>query len=223
MGIHDGHRERIRNRFLEYGLEAFNEINALELLLFYAIPRKDTNPIAHALLERFETLQGVFSASVEELKEIPGISDSSAALIKLIPSISRLAYTKERKKSIVLKNSARAADYLIPRFMYEDREVVLLLSLDANKRVRCCDEMGIGVINAVDINVRKIAETAMRNKACSVILAHNHPDGNTDPSPQDIETTRRIREALGLIDIPLVDHLIVSEEKYTSFCDLGLL
>jgi DNA repair protein RadC len=107
--------------------------------------------------------------------------------------------------------------------MYEDREVVLLLSLDANKCVRSCNEMGIGVINAVDINVRKIAETAMKNKACSVILAHNHPDGNTDPSPQDIETTRRIREALCLIDIPLVDHLIVSEQKYSSLCDLGLL
>ncbi len=222
MGIHDGHRERLRSRFLEYGLDAFNEINALEMLLFYAIPRKDTNPIAHALLARFETLQGVFSAA-EELKEVNGISDSSAALIKLIPSITRLAYTKERKKSIALKNSARAADYLIPRFMYEDREVVLLLSLDANKCVRSCNEMGIGVINAVDINVRKIAETAMKNKACSVILAHNHPDGNTDPSPQDIETTRRIREALCLIDIPLVDHLIVSEQKYSSLCDLGLL
>ena len=223
MGIHDGHRERLRSRFLEYGLEAFNEINALELLLFYAIPRKDTNPLAHALLERFGTLQGVFSASQEELKEIPGISDSTAALLRLIPAISRLAYTKETKKGLVLKNSARAAEYLIPRFMYEDREVVLLLSLDANKRVRSCDEIGIGVINAVDINVRKIAETAMQNKACSVILAHNHPDGNTEPSPQDIETTDRVREALRLIDIPLVDHLIVSEENYTSFCDRGLL
>ena len=221
MDVHKGHRERLRSRFLEYGLDAFNEINALELLLFFAIPRRDTNPLAHALLDRFGSLQGVFDATVAELKTVDGISEISAALIKLVPAVSRLAYRKKTEKGLVLKNSARAAEYLIPRFMYEDKEILLLLSLDAGKHVRSCDEMSVGVVNAVDLNVRRIAETAMKNRASSVILAHNHPDGDPSPSPQDIETTSRVKEALALIDIPLVDHIIVADENSCSLHDLG--
>ncbi len=223
MSIHDGHRSRLRSRFIKYGLDAFNDINALELLLFFSIPRKDTNPVAHALIDRFKTLRGVMDASWAELTEVPGVSEVSAALIKLVPALSKLAYRGETKPGAILKNSSKAADYLIPMFMYEDREIVYLLCLDANNRVRSCVQIAAGVVNSVDLNIRLIAETAMKNRASSVILAHNHPDGDTCPSAQDIETTKRVRESLMLIDIPLVDHLIISGDNYSSLCDMGYL
>ena len=120
MGIHDGHRERLRKRFLENGLSGFNEINALELLLFYALPRVDTNPIAHALLDRFKNLQGVFGASVEELKEIPGISESSAVLIKMVPEICKLSQVTETSSYKGITNSSLASGFVIPRFMFDE-------------------------------------------------------------------------------------------------------
>ena len=116
MGIHDGHRERLRERYKENGLKGFNDINALELLLFYALPRKDTNPLAHELLNWFGSLQAVFSASVEELKDVPGISDSSAILIKLVPDICKLARITETSKGKGITDSSLASGFLIPRF-----------------------------------------------------------------------------------------------------------
>ena len=221
MGIHDGHRDRLRERFTKYGLQGFNEINALELLLFYAIPRKDTNPIAHELLKKFGNLQGVFAASVEELKEVTGISSSSAALIRLVPELCKLAKVSEVSAINGITNSSMASAYVIPRFMFDENEKVIMLCLDSAKKVKSCTEIGSGVVNTVDLNIRLIVETALKNKASSVILAHNHPDGDVRPSREDIETTKRIRDSLKLVDIPLVDHIIVSGTEYFSFCDAG--
>ena len=223
MGIHDGHRERLRERYKENGLKGFNDINALELLLFYALPRKDTNPLAHELLNWFGSLQAVFSASVEELKDVPGISDSSAILIKLVPDICKLARITETSKGKGITDSSLASGFLIPRFMFEESEKVIMLSLDSAKKVKACTDISSGVVNSVDLNIRLIVETALKNKASSVILAHNHPDGDTSPSREDRETTKRVRESLKLVDIPLVDHIIVSGNDYFSFCDAGYL
>ena len=223
MGIHDGHRERLRDRYKENGLKGFNDINALELLLFYALPRKDTNPLAHELLNWFGSLQAVFSASVEELKDVPGISDSSAILIKLVPDICKLARITETSKGKGITDSSLASGFLIPRFMFEESEKVIMLSLDSAKKVKACTDISSGVVNSVDLNIRLIVETALKNKASSVILAHNHPDGDTSPSREDRETTTRIRDSLKLVDIPLVDHIIVSGNDYFSFCDAGYL
>ena len=223
MGIHDGHRERLRERYKENGLKGFNDINALELLLFYALPRKDTNPLAHELLNWFGSLQAVFSASVEELKDVPGISDSSAILIKLVPDICKLARITETSKGKGITDSSLASGFLIPRFMFEESEKVIMLSLDSAKKVKACTDISSGVVNSVDLNIRLIVETALKNKASSVILAHNHPDGDTSPSREDRETTTRIRASLKLVDIPLVDHIIVSGNDYFSFCDAGYL
>ena len=223
MGIHDGHRERLRERYKENGLKGFNDINALELLLFYALPRKDTNPLAHELLNWFGSLQAVFSASVEELKDVPGISDSSAILIKLVPDICKLARITETSKGKGITDSSLASGFLIPRFMFEESEKVIMLSLDSAKKVKACTDISSGVVNSVDLNIRLVVETALKNKASSVILAHNHPDGDTSPSREDRETTTRIRDSLKLVDIPLVDHIIVSGNDYFSFCDAGYL
>lgn len=223
MGVHDGHRERMRGRFIEHGLDNFNELNALELLLFYAIPRKDTNPIAHALLDRFGSLSGVFEASVRELTEVEGVGESAAALIMLIPQIVKKSVVSRSGSRPVIDTARQAAEYLVPRFLFEKDEFFLLLCLDSEKRLISCTEIGRGVVNAVDINVRRIAETALKNRASYVLISHNHPDGNPLPSREDDYVTKQVCSAMRAISIPLTDHLIISGENYSSYASSGMM
>ncbi len=130
MSVHDGHRERLRERFINHGLDSFNEIEALELLLFYAIPRRDTNPLAHALLDRFGGLDGVFSATEQELCDVPGISTGTACLLRMIPQIMRKSEVERASRVVEINSIKDAADYLIPRFRYERDELLILLCLD---------------------------------------------------------------------------------------------
>lgn len=223
MGVHDGHRERLKERYLEHGLDNFNDINVLELLLFYSIPRKDTNELAHALLEHFGSLDKVFDASVRELEAVPGVGRNTALLITLVPQIVRRYMISMGNEVKVISRSSDAGKYLVPRLMYEKEETALLLCLDAKKRVIVCESLGTGIVNAIDINVRKIVEIAVRNRASSVILAHNHPDGVALPSREDDLATMQIASALKLVDIPLDDHIIVAGEDYVSFSDSGMM
>ncbi len=223
MGVHDGHRERLRETFLEYGLESTNELNALELLLFYAIPRRDTNPIAHELLKRFGTLGGVFRASVEELCDVPGIGRNAAALILLVPEILKKSQVADTKSIIQVKNSEDAGKYLMPRFMNEQDEVAYLLCLDSQSRIIKCAEVGRGIVDSVDINTRIIVEVAVKCKASSVIISHNHPDGIALPSPEDGNATKQIAKSLALVGIQLTDHIIVAGNDYVSFADSGFM
>lgn len=142
MGIHDGHRARLRASFLEHGLQSMNDINALELLLFYALPRRDTNETAHLLLERFGSLDGVFSAPIEELCEVEGVGEYVASLITLIPEIMKKARLSKVREIKQIKCSEDAGEYLLPYFMNEQDEVVYMLCLDAKRVVICCTEMG---------------------------------------------------------------------------------
>lgn len=223
MGVHEGHRDRIKSSFLEHGLDSFNELNSLELLLFYAIPRRDTNAIAHSLLERFGDLNGVFNASLTELKEVDGVGESAAILLKLVPEIIKKSRVTQSSKLRYIRNTSEAAEYLIPRFLYEPDEIVLLVCLDSKKKVISCSEVGRGVVNMVELNVRKIAEQALKSRADCVILAHNHPDSPPKPSNEDDEATKLIGSALQMINVPLIDHIIVSDEDYISYADLGLI
>ncbi len=223
MGVHDGHRERLRESFLEHGLSGMNDINALELLLFYAVPRRDTNTLAHALLRRFGTLDGVFAAPVEELCEVEGIGPYAASLLTLVPEImkkSRLSRSREIRQ---IRSSDDAGAYLLPYFMNERDEVLYLLCLDSKRAVICCAEMGRGVVNTVDANIRRIVEKALKVKASSVIIAHNHPDGLALPSREDDLFTRSLHNALETVGIRLEDHIIVADEDYTSAADTGMM
>lgn len=223
MGVHDGHRERVRQTFVESGLDSFNDIKSLELLLFFSRVNGDTNPLAHKLLERFKTLSGVLSASYEDLLEVDGVGENTAVLIKLVPELVKKAAVLDKRKKKQITSPSAAAEFLIPFFMFEENEKILILCLDSSKKVINCEELSRGVVNTVDINSRLVAETALRYKASSVILAHNHPDGNTSPSTEDVSTTKAILKSLALIGIQLVDHIIVSNDDYSSLCELGYI
>ena len=222
MGVHDGHRDRLRRSFIEYGLDSFSDVNALELLLFYAIPRRDTNETSHELLNRFGSLSAVFDASQQELCQVPGIGENTAALIKLVPQILKKARVSETSDMTSIRNSDDAGRYLMPRFINEKDELVLMLCLDSRRRVIKCIELGRGVVNSVEINIRRVVETALKCKADSVIIAHNHPEGIALPSNEDKSVTRQIFRSLDLVGITLADHIIVAGEDYVSFSDSGM-
>lgn len=223
MGVHEGHRSRMKARYRDHGLDNFNDVNVLELLLFYAIPRKDTNELAHALLDHFGSLDKVFEASVPELESVPGIGESTALLISLVPQITRRYMMAKGSCISTIASSVDAGNYLVPRLMFEKDEKALLLCLDAKKSVISCDSLGSGAVNAVNISVRKVVEIAVRNRASSVILAHNHPGGVALPSREDERITIEIASALKLVGIPLDDHIIVAGDDYVSFADSGMI
>ena len=219
--LHAGHRERMKNRFLEDGLDTFTDIQALELLLFYAIPRRDTNPIAHQLLSHFGSLSRVLEAEPEELKKVPGITDHAAILLHLIPQMGRFYQVDSAQRVKILSSLDACGAYLVPQFYGRTRETVFLLCLDAKCKVLCCKELGEGGVNSTSISIRKVVETALNANATTVVLAHNHPSGIAVPSDEDIQTTRRLATALRAVEIHLADHIVVAEGDYVSMVQSG--
>ena len=214
MGVHDGHRARMKTRFVRNGLDNFDDHSVLELLLFYAVPRRDVNELAHALLDHFGTLDAVFEASCEDMMRVPGVGENVATLLTLIPQVGRRYQMAKRRQQTILRSSEDAGNYLVPLYLYERTEVVYLLCLDAKCGLISCKEVGRGVVNAAEVSVRAIVETALSQKAVSVILSHNHVDAYALPSREDELTTRRIRDALLLVGITLADHIIVCGGLY---------
>ena len=223
MGVHDGHRDRLRESFDKYGLESFSDINALELLLFYAVPRRDTNPIAHELLDRFGSLDAVFSASERELTEVPGIGKHAASLIRLVPEILKKSQVSKASKATYIRSTSDAGKYLLPRFMNEKDEVLWMLCLDSKGEVICYLQMGHGTVNAVETNIRRIVETALKHKATRVVIAHNHPNGIALPSKEDEYFTKKLFDAFRILNIKLEDHIIVADKDYVSLADSGAI
>ncbi|NLI57869.1 MAG: DNA repair protein RadC [Clostridium sp.] len=221
--MHTGHRKRLKNRFLEEGLDSFEPHQVLELLLFFSIPRRDTNEIAHKLLKKFGSLSGVFEADIKELVKVEGIGENSAFLISMIPQLSRRYLNDKWRDKPELNSSSKAGEYAISLFAGRTYEVFYVICLDAQNRVNYAALVHEGTINEAPIYPRIIVETALRHKANSVILAHNHPGGSLNPSRGDIEATKVIKNALESISIKVVDHIIVCGERYVSFAERGLL
>ena len=221
MPIHDGHRERMKKRFLEEGLDGFTQIQALELLLFYCIPQKDTNPLAHALLDRFGSLSQVLEAPVEELRKVPGVGAHTAIFLHLITEAGRFYLVNRSSQEKILPSLESCAEYMLPFFFGRKVETVYLLCLDAKCKVLCCKEIGEGSVNAAGISVRRVVETALNAGASTVVLAHNHPSGLALPSVEDIQTTRRVATALSAVEIHLADHIVVADGDYVSMVQSG--
>ena len=223
MAIHDGHRERMKKRFIESGLDGFDNLNALEMLLFYALPRKNTNEIAHDLIGRFGSLSDVLSADIEELMTVDGIGENAAILINLVTQMNK-RYLEERSlKKQVIANCEDAGKYFVAKFAYETNEKVYALLLNSSNAIICCKEIGSGVVNGAEISIRELMELGIKYKAVSVILSHNHPGGTLQPSLEDELCTAKIKSALNLVGIKLIDHIIVSDSIFLSLSDLDLI
>ena len=221
MGVHDGHRNRLKSRFLSQGLSGFEDHNILELLLFFSVPRSDTNEIGHRLLKTFGSISNVFDAPVEALCKVEGVGEHSATLIKLIPELCRV-YNIDKAENIKIINSTDdAGRYFIPRFIGKTTEEVHIMLLDDKKRLIKAEVITKGTISAAAISVRKIVDAAISNNATGVILAHNHPGGVAIPSPNDVAVTRKIYLALNSIDITLHDHIVVAGDDYVSLRESG--
>ena len=221
MSIHAGHRERLKKQFRDGGLENFTDFQILELLLFYIIPRRDTNPIAHALIDRFGSLSQVLEAPVEELEKVDGVGPNAALLLNLITAVAR-AYMLDRAENQLAMNTIHeCCEYLKYSFVGKREEVVYLLCLDAKCKMLGCREVGKGSVNSANVPIRRIVEMALGMNASSVILAHNHPSGDARPSKEDISTTRRVAAALSMVDVVLVDHIIVADDDYVSLVQSG--
>ena len=216
MSIHENHRQRVKSRYETYGLDMFDEHQALELLLFYCIPRKDTNEVAHRLINRFGSFGQVLDAPLKELEKVDGVGHNVALYLKLLRDTQRYYGIHHEQNEVILESINECGDYLIKYFDAIDVEAVYMLGLDAKCKVLCCREIGRGNINSAAISIRKIVDIALSEKVTSVVLAHNHPSGFAVPSSDDILTTERIAHALKAIDVILADHIVVYGSDYVS-------
>lgn len=221
MSIHKEHRQRLRDRFLKDGLDNFDELYVLELLLFYSIPRIDTNPIAHRLLDHFGSLNNVLNASAEELEKVEGVGKNTSTLLSLITQVGRYYQTQQMKPGRILTTIDQCGHYLTPYFFGREQETVFMLCLDAKCKVICCKMVGEGSVNSANIPVRRVVEMALAANATTVVLAHNHPSGLALPSADDIQTTQRMAAALETVEITLADHIVVSKEDFVSIVQSG--
>lgn len=216
MSIHKDHRQRLRDRFLKEGLDNFDELYVLELLLFYCIPRVDTNPIAHRLLDHFGSLNNVLNATTEELEKVEGIGKNTSTFLSLITQVGRYYQVRQSEPGKILRTIDQCGNYLVPYFFGREQETVFMLCLDAKCKVICCKMVGEGSVNSANIPIRRVVEMALAANATTVVLAHNHPSGLAIPSADDIQTTQRIAAALGTVEIVLADHIVVSKDDYVS-------
>jgi len=206
----------MRTRFMHGGIDSFAPHEALELLLFYAIPRKNTNPIAHELIKHFGSLTALLEAPPERVMRVPGIGESAAALIALILPIARMA-EKERLGEKPLMTNIKAAKAYCSRLFHGVREEVLyVICLDAQGRVLRAVRALTGTIDEITIYPRVILDIALTHKAHSIVLAHNHPSGLEEPSDADLQTTDYLRTTLGAVGVPLLDHIICTDNGCVS-------
>lgn len=223
MAEHDGHRERMRQRARETDMRGFQPHEVLEFLLMYAIPRRDVNPLAHKMIERFGSLSGVLDARPEELMQVPGIGENAATLLSSLVSVFS-AYQRDRwRKRPCLFSRKEAGEFCTALFSRQKVESVAIVCLDVHKAVLSSEMLTQGTVSETPLYPREVVAYALRHQAHSVILAHNHPSGDTRPSMDDLRITLEIRDALRTMDITLEDHFIIAGSRFTSLWQTGAL
>ena len=218
-----GHRDRLRERFLQGGPEALADYELLELLLFMAIPRRDTKPLAKQLLARFHNLPGVLNAPIHELKKFPGLSDTSITALKAVQATAHRMMKQEVLNKPILSSWTRLLDYCAATMAHETRESFRILFLNKKNELMADEIQQTGTVDHTPAYPREIMKRALELGATALILCHNHPSGDPRPSQADIDMTRAIIAAGQTFSIVIHDHIIVSKNGTSSFKTMGLL
>lgn len=220
---YQGHRQRLKGKYARSASGTLQDYEILELLLSYALPRKDTKPIAKSLLSRFKTLKGVMDAPEEELVGVPGIGFHAAILIRLVREMGTL-YLKERVRSTVqISCTAELIDFCKSAMGGLKDERFCVIYLNAQNQMIDMETIVEGIVNQAVVYPRKVLENTLKRKASAIILVHNHPSGNVRPSDADIRLTQIIRETAKTLDILVHDHLIIGENRVFSFREEGMI
>lgn len=215
--LHAEHRERVRREFLERGFDHNTPSHKIvEMLLFYSIPRKDTNETAHELLNRFGSIKGILDAPVEQLKKVKGVGDNTVALFKLLLPVFR-EYVSSGVSPTKFKSLNEVGDFLKAKYLGFKSEVLAVTSLDAEGKFLGFDIISEGDTTSVELSLKKIIEVVLKRNASCVVISHNHPNSDAVPSNEDIYLTEKIYELLSNINIKLLDHIIIGFDDYISF------
>ena len=217
--IHAGHRQRLYESYLQAGLDGFSDIVVLELLLTYAIPRRDTNEIAHALLSHFGSLYAVFEAPTASLLQVPGVTERAAILLHMQPQMWKRYALSRQADTKIFTTREDCIRYLLAQFRGAREEQVHMMCLDAKCKLLDCRKISEGSVNSTPLPIRKVVETALAVNATSILIAHNHTSGIALPSREDLQVTSLLQTALQCVDIHLLDHVIVADDDYVSMKD----
>ncbi|MCI6376184.1 MAG: DNA repair protein RadC [Clostridiales bacterium] len=222
-GEHSGHRQRMRERFLRHGLDGFADHEVLELMLFYAIPQRNVNPLAHALIDRFGSLHGVLEASVEELSKVDGMGAYASAFLSLFSQVARRVEWSRAGERELISNRGMAERHCLRLLDGLREEHFYVVCLDGQMRLIKDVLIARGTLVEVPAYPRVVAEAVLRHNAHSVLLCHNHPGGSVVPSRQDVDMTRALLGLLQSIDVYLADHVIVAQGRALSMVGAGLI
>ena len=225
-----GHRERVRKRFLENGFNGLEDYEILELLLFYVIPRKDTKAIAKELIKKFKTLANVLKADTLELKTVNGLGDVAITFLKMMGALPEKIYEDKLKNQKLIKDDRNKItdkevllSFLRNKIGYEDVEKFYVIYLSSSNEVIAFEESSSGTLDRSSIYPREIYKRVIMENAKSIIIAHNHPSGNTCPSKCDIDITNEIAKGLKNFGALLLEHIIITRDSYFSFLEEGLI
>ena len=217
------HRKRLRQKFLKSGIKGFHDYEIVELLLTLGTPRKDCKPQAKEAIQRFKTLRGVLQAPPEELQKINGIGPSNIFGIKLIQEVPQEFLKKKVLDKSYCKSSKEVFDYLYFSMRDLSKEIFKVMFLNVQNQVIEVEDLFEGTLTASAIYPREIMEKAIKHNAAALIFAHNHPSGNSDPSDDDKRITRDLLFVGNMMQIRVLDHIIIGDNRYYSFADAGLI
>lgn len=218
-----GHRQRIKEKYEKSGMDGWHDYEILELALSYAIPRKDTKPIAKDLLSKFRSLNAVLDADIKELETVKGISKHSALFLRFLKDVSVLYMEKGLQSRDLLSSPKVVFDYFKVALKGLTDEEFKMLFLDSRNQLIAMETLQAGTVNRSVVFPRKVVERALYHHAVGVIIAHNHPAGSLEPSVEDQDITRAIQDALKTVDIKLLDHIIIGGNEYFSFKESGIV
>jgi DNA repair protein RadC len=218
-----GHRRRLKQKFMNSGIETLHEYEALELLLTYVIRQQDVKPRAKALLEKFDSVKGILDAEIDDLKKIEGIGESSAVFFKLVKETASLYLKQKAKEKKQITCTTELLNFCKTVMGGKKDEEFCVIYLDVQNQIIEFETVQKGVVNQAVVYPRQVLENALKKKASAIILAHNHPSGHVRPSDADIRLTKTIQETAKVLDILVHDHIIIGENRFFSFREEGLM